>query len=93
MPRQRTVNISMPESMKRYVDRSVARHDFGNVSEFFRHLVREERRREAAREEIDRLLAQGLDSGPGSSLDEAYFARLARGVARRAPRARGRGAA
>ncbi len=34
------VSISMPEKMKVFVDERVSSGQFGNVSEYFRHLVR-----------------------------------------------------
>ncbi len=40
-----TVNISLPTAMSEFVRKSVER-DYGNVSEFFRDLLRERMRRE-----------------------------------------------
>lgn len=40
-----TVNISMPAAMGEYV-REIVERDYGNVSEFFRDLLRERMRRE-----------------------------------------------
>jgi Arc/MetJ-type ribon-helix-helix transcriptional regulator len=40
-----TVNISLPPAMSEYVRENVER-DYGNVSEFFRDLLRERMRRE-----------------------------------------------
>ena len=38
-----TVTISLPESLKAFVETEVATKGFGNVSEYFRTLLREAR--------------------------------------------------
>ncbi len=57
-----TVTISMPESLRKFVDTQIKQKGFGNVSEYFRALVREEQTKEADRE-LEALLLEGLDSG------------------------------
>ena len=57
-----TVTISMPESLRKFVDTQVKRKGFGNVSEYFRALVREEQTKEAGRQ-LEALLLEGLNSG------------------------------
>ena len=41
-----TINISLPESMRIFVDGRVSDADYGSVSEYFRELVRMDQRRE-----------------------------------------------
>ncbi len=36
-----TVTISLPESLKAFIDRQLATKGYGNVSEFFRSLLRD----------------------------------------------------
>jgi antitoxin ParD1/3/4 len=36
-----TVTISLPESLKAFIDRQMATKGYGNVSEYFRSLLRE----------------------------------------------------
>ncbi len=59
-----TVNISLPASMSEFVRENVER-DYGNVSEFFRDLLRERMRREI---EADLAFlnstAKGAPAGP-----------------------------
>lgn len=59
-----TVNISLPASMSEFVRENVER-DYGNVSEFFRDLLRERMRREI---EADLTFlnstAEGAPAGP-----------------------------
>ena len=67
-----TMNVSLPESLKEFVEAQVRECGFGTSSEFVRELIR----REQARTQIRRLMVEGMASGPGSNLDEEYFERL-----------------
>jgi antitoxin ParD1/3/4 len=56
-----TVTISLPESLKAFVDAQLATKGFGNVSEYFRSLLREaQAKEEEAR--LEALLLEGLAS-------------------------------
>jgi antitoxin ParD1/3/4 len=70
-----TVTISLPESLKQFVESQLSAKGFGNVSEYFRSLVREaQAREEEAR--IEKLLLEGLASGDGVPVDKAFWAEL-----------------
>ena len=57
-----TVTISLPESLKTFVDEQIATKGYGNVSEYFRTLLRAAQdREEEAR--LESLLVEGLISG------------------------------
>jgi antitoxin ParD1/3/4 len=56
-----TVTISMPENLKTYVEDQVKTKGFGNVSEYFRSLVRDAQKKEA-QERLEALLLEGLES-------------------------------
>ena len=57
-----TVTISLPESLKAFIDHQVATKGYGNVSEYFRSLLREaQKEEEDGRLEV--LLLEGLASG------------------------------
>lgn len=57
-----TVTISLPEALKTFIDDQVALKGYGNVSEYFRTLLREaQAREEEAR--LEALLIEGLASG------------------------------
>ena len=56
------MNVSLPAPLKRWVDETARKGDFGTASEYIRHVLRNERRRQL-REETDSLLLEGLDSG------------------------------
>ena len=67
-----TMNISLPEPLKRFVDSQVEGGSYGTSSEYVRMLIRREQEREAFRE----LILEGARSGPGELVDDAYFDRL-----------------
>ena len=55
-----TVTISLPESLREFVDRQVKTAGYGNVSEYFRGLLREAQEREADKR-LEALLLESLD--------------------------------
>jgi Arc/MetJ-type ribon-helix-helix transcriptional regulator len=67
-----TMNISLPASMSEYVRQNVER-DYGNVSEFFRDLVREKMRRQIEAD-VKFLEASIKGAPPGPS--EAEIGRI-----------------
>jgi antitoxin ParD1/3/4 len=74
-----TVNISLPESLKAWLDEQVAKGGYGTVSEYFRQLLREEQKRRL-REEIDAKLLASLDSGPSTPMTAEDWEDLRRKV-------------
>jgi len=66
------ITISLPEPLKDFMDQQVASRGFGNVSEYFRTLLREaqEKEREAR---LQDLLLEGLNSGADIPLDEKFW--------------------
>jgi putative addiction module CopG family antidote len=56
-----TVTISLPDSLRAFVDAQIATKGFGNVSEYFRSLLRDaQAKEEDAR--LEALLLEGLAS-------------------------------
>jgi antitoxin ParD1/3/4 len=56
-----TVTISLPDSLKAFIDSQLANKGYGNVSEYFRSLLREaQAKEEDAR--LEALLLEGLAS-------------------------------
>ena len=57
-----TVTISLPESLKTFIDQQLANKGYGNVSEYFRSLLRDaQAREEDAR--LETLLVEGMATG------------------------------
>ncbi|MDQ0613934.1 antitoxin ParD1/3/4 [Microbacterium sp. W4I4] len=67
-----TMNVSLPDGLKEFVEEQVTERGFGTSSEFVRDLIR----REQDRSRLHALIAEGMTSGSGSVLDDAYFERL-----------------
>lgn len=67
-----TMNISLPESLKAFVEEQVASRGYASASEYFRDVLRAERDRLHLRE----LLLEGARSGEGEPADDAYFTKL-----------------
>ncbi|PRA81415.1 ribbon-helix-helix protein, CopG family [Microbacterium sp. MYb66] len=67
-----TMNISLPDALKDFVETQVAERGYSNSSEFMRELIRHEQ----AREQLRSLVVDGMTSGPGSEVGQAYFDRL-----------------
>lgn len=67
-----TMNISLPEALKAFVDEQVAGRGYGTSSEYVRELIR----RDQDRQRIRALLLDGATSGPGEKADADYFAKL-----------------
>ena len=64
-----TMNISLPESLKDFVDEQVAVRGFGTSSEYVRQLIR----RDLDRQHLRNLLLQGAESPLEGEADDAYF--------------------
>jgi antitoxin ParD1/3/4 len=57
-----TMNISLPESLKEFVESQVRSGDYSSVSEFIRTLVRREQK-DREREQLELRILEGLSSG------------------------------
>lgn len=58
-----TMNISLTEKLKNFVESKVESGDYGNASEYVRDLIRKEQARAKAIAEIQVLLDEGEASG------------------------------
>jgi antitoxin ParD1/3/4 len=62
-----SVTISLPEMWKTFIDEQIATKGYGNVSEYFRSLLRDAREREEAAR-LEALLFEGLATGGDDTL-------------------------
>ena len=76
-----TMNISLSDALKSFVDDQVGAGGYSSSSEFVRELIRKERDRQHLRD----LLLKGAASPPGVTGDADYFDAL-RGRVRQAGR-------
>ncbi len=64
-----TMNISLPDSLKGFVDDQVSERGFGSSSEYVRELIRKDQ----DREQLRGLLLEGAESSIASEADQSYF--------------------
>lgn len=67
-----TMNISLPDSLRAFVDEQVEARGFGTSSEYVRELIRKDQERQQLRG----LLLAGGNSPQGPAADSGYFADL-----------------
>lgn len=64
-----TMNISLPDGLKEFVDAQVGVRGFGTSSEYVRELIRKDQ----DRQQLRALLLAGAQSGPATPVNAAYF--------------------
>lgn len=67
-----TMTISIPESLKEFIERQIKTKSFGNVSEYFRTLLRQAKEQEADAR-LESLLIRGLDSGKDIEITREFW--------------------
>ena len=73
-----TMNVSLPETLKSFVDEQVNQRGYGTSSEYVRELIR----RDQSRQQLRNLLLVGASSTPSAPADAAYFEGLRERVRR-----------
>jgi antitoxin ParD1/3/4 len=79
----KTIHISMPESLKEYMDERVSEEHYSTISDYVRALVREDQKRRAE-ELLEKLLLEGLESGRGATLGSDEWEQFKKRVLARA---------
>ncbi|HBO7427217.1 MULTISPECIES: type II toxin-antitoxin system ParD family antitoxin [Pseudomonas aeruginosa group] len=67
-----TMNISLPDTLKSFVDEQVSQRGYGTSSEYVRELIRKDQDRQRLRG----LLIAGAESMPAAPADDDYFESL-----------------
>lgn len=67
-----TMNISLPDELKVFVDRRIRSEGYGSSSEYMRELIRRDRDRAQFRQH----LLEGIKAKPAGGMDAPYFASL-----------------
>jgi antitoxin ParD1/3/4 len=70
-----TMNISLPDSLRLFVQERASRSDFSNPSDYIRALIRADKLR-YLEEQLEAALLQGLQSGAAKPVDDAFWQRL-----------------
>lgn len=67
-----TMNVSLPDDLKGFVDAQVNQGNYGSTSEYVRDLIR----RDHGRRQLRAALLEGARSSVSANADAAYFASL-----------------
>ena len=68
-----TMNVSLPDPMKSWVEERLQDGRFSNTSDYVRHLIRRDQEREDARASLQRAIDEGMRSGPVDAFDFQTF--------------------
>lgn len=77
----KSMNISLPDSMRIYVENQVASGGYSTASEYFRQLVRADQKRQA-NERLEALLLEGLESGTATPMSDKDWQEVRSAVAK-----------
>ena len=89
MSMRASLNISLPESLRGWIDEQVRQGGYGTVSEYFRQLLREEQKRQA-REQVDAKLLAAIDSGEPIPVTREYWDQFRKEAQQRIARRKGK---
>lgn len=67
-----TMNISLPETLKEFVDAQVQTRGYSTSSEYVRELIRNDQVRQGE-QRLALLMLEGLESGTAIPVDEGYW--------------------
>lgn len=71
-----TMNVSLPDGMKAWVEEQARGDRYGNASDYVRDLIRRDQERQAAIRDLQAEIDTGLQSGPAEAFDiPAFLAR------------------
>jgi antitoxin ParD1/3/4 len=70
-----TMSFALPEELRSYIDERVRSGQYGNTSEYMRHLIRRDQE-EQAKKRLRELIEAGLESGAGRALTPKLAAEL-----------------
>lgn len=72
-----SINISLPDSLRKFLDEQVKKCGYSTASEYVRDLLRAASQRKA-NEHLDQLLLEGLESGEGRIVDDEFWSEFRR---------------
>jgi antitoxin ParD1/3/4 len=68
-----TMNVSLPQPIKAWVEQQVNAGRYGNASDYARDLIRKDRERQEAVALLQRAITAGVESGPPEPFDANAF--------------------
>ncbi|MBD2360546.1 type II toxin-antitoxin system ParD family antitoxin [Anabaena minutissima FACHB-250] len=63
----KSINISLHDTMRAYIEEQVAQGGYSSVSEYFRELVRQDQK-QRAKQRLETMLLEGLNSGNATEM-------------------------
>jgi|BogFormECP12_OM1_1039635.scaffolds.fasta_scaffold45862_1 antitoxin ParD1/3/4 len=72
-----TMNISLPDEMKAFVEAQMATEGYASASEYLRALIREAQKRQA-KQALEAKFREALESGPATPMTKEDWAALRR---------------
>ncbi len=76
-----TMNISLPEQLKEFVDEQIRSGRYSSVSEYVRDLIRDDEKRKA-QEKLEALLLEGIQSSESTEMTRQDWADVRREAAK-----------
>lgn len=74
MPAMATMNVSLPDPLKAWVDAQSETGRYSNASDYIRDLIRKDQdERNVKREALQKLITEGMGSGEAKGLDLLAF--------------------
>ena len=67
-----SVNISLPDSLRAFVERRTEEQGYGTVSDYFRDLILKDQKRQGEAR-LEKLLLEGLNSGEPIEVTPEYI--------------------
>lgn len=67
-----TLNISLPDSMRAFINEQIAQGGYSTASEYIRDLIRQAQK-QAAQEKLDNMLLEGLASGEPVEITDQWW--------------------
>jgi antitoxin ParD1/3/4 len=67
-----TLNISLPDAMRAFIDEEVAKGGYSTASEYIRDLIRQAQKK-TEEKKLDAMLLEGLDSGEPIQVTDEWW--------------------
>ncbi|AUQ50907.1 Antitoxin ParD4 [Phaeobacter inhibens] len=68
-----TMNVSLPDPMKAWVEAQTRDGLYGNASDYVRDLIRKDQEKREAVATLQRAVTEGIESGAAEKFDPAAF--------------------
>jgi antitoxin ParD1/3/4 len=82
--RMPTMSISLPESLKAFIEEQAAREGFGTISEYLRAILSDLQQRQAQKADLDAKLLEGVRS-PTVRMTNKRWEEMERKITKRSP--------